>query len=210
MRAGARQVEVGEAFTVELTAVGEQAAGQPQNSQIRPPRDVSIVGESESTQMFPVQTGAGISIQVRLRATWQLVAQKPGRFVIPAPTVEWEGRRVAGTPVTIDVVPATGGARRQQPSSNPFLMPGGPSFTFSFPLHQLSQDDDASSGPRTAPELGLPTAPDPSFFVRAVPDRKSAVVGQQIAVSIYIYLRDARSSPVANHDAPLSDFLRLP
>jgi hypothetical protein len=208
VRAGATQVEAGEAFTIELSAMVDQGGGQPQSPEIRPPRDVGVIGQSESTQMFVNQSGGGTSIQIGLRATWQLMAQKPGRYVIPAPTVEVDGRRFAGTPVTIEVVPSTGRPRRQQPSNNPFLMPGGPSFNFSFP-HAGSQDDE-SSGPRVAPELALPTAPDPQIFVHTRVDKKSVVVGQQISLGIYVYRRIRPPQILSNHDAPLSDFLRVP
>ncbi len=139
---------------------------------------------------------------------WQLVGQRPGRFTIPAPTVQWSSRRLSGTPVTIEVVPASGRPHHRQPSS-PFLMPGGPGFNFSLPFSGAPQDDEASSEPHAVPELALPSAPDPSIFVTTRIDKKSVVVGQQVSLSIYVYRHIRPPQIVSNHDAPLIDFLRV-
>jgi hypothetical protein len=126
--------------------------------------------------------------------------------------VSWNGRRIAGTPVTVDVVPATGRPRPSRPN-NPFLMPGGPGFGFQFPGFQLPNvqpQEDPDTGPRLEPALALPAAPDPSVFIRVVPDKKSVVVGQQVSLSLYVYFNVARVEPVGTHDAPIPDFLRYP
>jgi hypothetical protein len=206
VQASATRVEVGESFTVELRAMVEQGGAAPSNAEIAPPRNLSVVSQSEGTQMIVDQTSNHPSVQVGLRAAWQIVAQKPGRYTIPAPTVQWNGHRVAGTPVAIEVVPSTGRHRQPPQSNNPFLLPGGPGFNFSFPSHQ----DDESSEPRTAPDLALPEAPDPSVFVHTKVDKKSVVVGQQISLGIYVYRRIRNLQILNNHDAPLSEFLRIP
>ncbi len=209
VQASATEVEVGEPFTVQLKAMVEQGDPQPGRAEIAPPRDFEVLGQTESTQTFMQMSGAGTSVQVGRIVSWQLVAQKAGRYTIPAPTVEWNGRRIAGTAVTIQVVPATGQKRRQQQSGNPFLMPGGPGLGFPFPFRGSQQDDDVASEPRVAPDLALPSAPDPSIFVHTRIDRKSAVVGQQITLSVYVYRRIRPPQILSNHDAPLSDFLRV-
>ncbi len=209
VQASASRVEVGEAFTVELRAMGEQGGPGLSSPEIAPPKDLSVVGQSEGTQMSIDQTSSPPSIQVGLRAVWQIVAQKPGRYTIPAPTVQWGGRRVPGSAVAVEVVPSTGRHRPQQQPNNPFLMPGGPGFNFSFPSRGFPADDEASE-PRTATELALPQAPDASIFVHTKVDKKSVVVGQQVSLTIYVYRRIRPPQILSNHDAPLSDFLRIP
>jgi BatD DUF11 like domain len=206
VQASATQVEVGEPFTIQLKAMVEQGDPQPGHGEINPPRDFNVVGQTESSQTLMQMGSGGTTVQVGRVIAWQLVGQRAGRFTIPAPTVEWNGRRVAGTSVAIEVVPATGQKRRQQPSNNPFLMPGG----LPFPLPGYPPDDDDASEPRVTPELAMPSAPDPQFFVRAIVDKKSAVVGQQITASVYIYAHVHRLQTVGDHDAPLADFLRIP
>lgn len=211
VQASATQVEVGEPFTIELKATSEAGSPEPMDGDISPPRDLSVVSTNEVRQQFLDRSGGRAAIQSEYRVIWQLVAQRPGRFTIPAPTVHWSSHRLTGTAVTVEVVPATGRPRRQQQQNNPFLMPGGPGFSFTFPFRDLSPDDDVRSQPRTAPELALPAAPDPSIFVHVKVDKKSAVVGEQITLSVYIYHRPGRPPALLEqHDTPLADFLRMP
>ena len=98
VQASATQVEVGEPFTVELRAMVQQGDPQPANADINPPRDLNVVGSSESSQVIVDQTSGRASVQVGLRAVWQLVAQRPGRFTIPAPTVPRVNRSIRMNP----------------------------------------------------------------------------------------------------------------
>jgi hypothetical protein len=211
-RVSSQTVEVGEPFTVELKAMAERGDAEPNSPELRAPAGFSISGPSVSTQTIAQFGAGGSTVQIGLGATWQLVASAAGRFVIPAPTVSWNGRRLHGDSITVDVMPSTGRPHAQQPgTSNPFLMPGGPGFNFSWPFGapggppQLGDDDDDGAG---VPELRLATAPDPDIFLHAVIDKKAAVVGEQVTISFYLYFRtDARIEE--NHDAPLPDFLRI-
>ncbi len=159
-------------------------------------------------------SAAGASVQVGLRAMWQLVGQRPGRFTIPAPTVQWNGRRLAGHPVD-----HRGGARHRpgrggSSTSNPFLMPGGPGFSFSFRApRRLTPDDDATSEPHGAPELALPSAPDPSFFVRAVPrqeERGGGPAGLVLDLRLRAHPAAADPSPTTTRRSPTSCASRSP
>jgi hypothetical protein len=127
---------------------------------------------------------------------------------VGAGIVKRPGFCAASCQVAIEVVPSTGRPRQQRAPSNPFLLPGGPGFNFSFPFGGSSTEEEA--GPRLDPQLALPAAPEPNIFLHAVADKTNAMVGQQIAVTLYVYLRESRYSSVSNHDAPLSDFLRFP
>jgi hypothetical protein len=93
-------------------------------------------------------------------------------------------------------------------------MPGGPGFGFpGFPSWPFQQDvtppqpeeDDA----HTSPELGMTTAPDPVVFVRALADKKSAVIGEQVTVTFYIY-HSENLHLVGRREAPFADFVRQP
>jgi hypothetical protein len=205
VQAGATKVEVGEPFSIELQALVEQGDPQPMGAELAPPRDFNVVTKREGPQML--MDGRGL--RVGLRAVWQLVGQKPGKYTIPSPTVQWNGRRLSGSAVTIEVVPATGRATRPQPQNSPFLVPSMQGFGFSFSLPSFPRDEDVPSKPKIVPELALPTAPDPAVFLHASADKKSVVVGEQVAVSILVYGRDQYLRSRGNHDAPLADFLRL-
>jgi hypothetical protein len=208
--ASSAQVEVGEPFTIELKATVDQGDPRPNSPELSPPRDLRVVGQSEGTQMMVNQTNAGMSVRVGLQALWQIVADKPGRYTIRGPSVQWNGQKVTGSPVTIEVVAATGRPRRQQQNS-PFLMPGAQGWGFSLPFGNMpGAPEPVEAEPQTSPDLAMPVAPDPAIFARTIVDKKAAVVGEQITLSSYIYVRAPQIRSVSNNEAPLSDFLRIP
>jgi hypothetical protein len=210
VRQSSPQVEVGQALVVELSATMENGDTAPSDPQIRPPAAFSVDGPSTSTQTMMSGFGARMTVRVTIGATWRLVSHKPGRFTIPAPTMMWKGQRLSGAPVSVEVVPATNRPPPQQQPNNPFLMPGGPLGGFpGFP--GFPQDDDPEETP-TSPDLAMAKAPDPTVFVRLISDKRNAVVGEQITLSFYLYFRAdyrLRSNPTL-HEAPLTDFLRVP
>jgi hypothetical protein len=63
--------------------------------------------------------------------------------------------------------------------------------------------DDAAA----AKELAMPDGPDDVVFLRAIPDKQKAVIGEQVTVSIYLYYRVAYEMSERN-DASYTGFLR--
>ena len=59
------------------------------------------------------------------------------------------------------------------------------------------------------PELAVDVAPDPNLFLRAVVNPPSAVVGEQVTLSVYLYIREGFREPngVDEHDGSAPDFL---
>lgn len=212
VRPSANEVEVGEPFTVELKAMVNQGSSTPSDPELRPQAGFTVDGPSLSTQTMINGFGPRSQVSIGIGATWRLIGQRPGHFTIGPPTIAWNGRRLAGSTVTVDVVPATGRPRRR-PSNNPFLLPGGPGgpgFNIPWPFqHDAPADDDAPVDPGSSPEFALPTAPDPLVFVRAMADKRNVVVGEQVAVSFYIY--HSQSVHLSGRtEAAFSDFLRVP
>jgi len=210
-QASAREVEVGEPFTVQLKALTSKSDAQPSDPDLRAP-GFTVSGPQIASQSF-MQFGAGGSVvKTGIGATWQLVASAPGSFVIPAPSVMWRGKRVRANKISIEVVPASGKPRRP---SNPFLLPGGPGGIFNLPWPGMGPSEPAeeeqAEDPETSPnrELAMPTAPDPNLFLRAIVDKNEAVVGEQVTLSFYIYHR-VDFEMTERREAPLSDFVRAP
>ncbi|AKT43537.1 BatD family protein [Chondromyces crocatus] len=212
-RASARQVEVGEPFTVEISTTVDQSTSMPGSPDLRPPAGIEIVGgPSISTGTSAHFRSGGAIVRRTFGATWQLIAGKQGSFTIPAPTVLWEGRRVSATPIPIKVTASTGRRRPQQPGFPP-LLPGGPSSQFPWPFRGFDpfgsqQEEQAEEDPGST-ELSMRSAPDPTVFLRAIADKTRAVVGEQITVSFYLYYRESLEM-TERHDAPMPDFMRVP
>lgn len=115
---------------------------------------------------------------------WWVTANAAGVFKL-TPTAEVDGELVRGNPVTLS---ATGG---------PNMLAGAPG------------DVDINDPSLTAKELALPSAPDPNLFIHGVADKKSAIVGEQVTISFYVYFSVDFTMP-EHKEAPLRDFLRIP
>lgn len=178
------RVEVGEIVTLELRATTQGDDAQP--LQITLPPGIQKVGES-------AMQGGGRTRQ--LVVSWQLMAVKPGRYTIAGPAVQWSGKRFTTSAVTFEATPSTG--RR----SSPFMLPGGISIRLGGGL----DDEDDAPPEKDRADLALPAAPDNLLFLRAVADKKTAVIGEQVTVTFYAYFR-ANFHPEESHDAPFDDF----
>jgi hypothetical protein len=211
-KASAREVEVGEVFTIQLKALTDKGGDPPSEPELRAPAGFTVSGPQVSTQSFMQFGTGGTSVKTGIGATWQLIATAAGTYTIPGPTVLFRGKRVRAERIPIEVVAATGRPRRPQ---SPFLLPGGPSpgniFNIPWPFGgpdkaEEEEEEEPSSAGR---ELAMPKAPDANLFLRTVVDKKSAVVGEQIALSFYIYHR-VDFEMTERREAPLSDFVRVP
>ncbi|MFS8071341.1 MAG: BatD family protein, partial [Byssovorax sp.] len=178
----ATRVEVGEIITLELRATTQGTDAEP--IQITLPAGLQKVGES-------AMQGGGRTRQ--LVVSWQLMAVKPGRYTIPGPAVQWNGKRFTAGAVTFEATASTG--RR----SNPFMLPGG------ITIDLGGGDDDDAPTEKERADLALAAAPDNLLFLRAVADKKAVVIGEQVTVTFYAYFR-ANFHPEESHDAPFDDF----
>ena len=206
-RVSARKVEVGEPFSIQLSALVPPGEPMPSDPRLAPPAGATIQGgPAVGTSMVSINGNTRLGID----ASWQLVSNAPGRVKIPAPSVLWSGKRFSGQAVEVEIVPSTGRSRRPQ---SPFLLPGGPGIFGQFGFgggHDPFADDDDDDEPQPAldEKLELKTAPDPYVFVHARADKKEAVVGEQVTVSFYIYQRvNVEMAPA--RDASMTDFIRM-
>lgn len=209
-----RRVEAGEPFTVRMKVDVERGGPSPTDPQLRGlPREIKAgtpsIGTETSVQIINGQMTAKASVSV----TWELVADKPGRYTIPSPSVAIGGSRLQGKAFTIDVVPSSGRPRGGQ-SGGGSLLPGGPMGGFPFGFGRRRSLPDVLDGMEDseamdASELAMDRAPDQQVFLRAVADKTTAVVGEQVTVSFYCYRR-VEIRPVADRKPALADFLRVP
>jgi hypothetical protein len=207
------EVEVGETFFVELKALVEEGE-MPSSPRLRVPDGLRASGPSTSSRVTTYFGGGRSVVKQGIGATWRVAAERPGSFVIPAPTVSIGGREVAASSsLHVRVVPAgAGGGPRGAPSSpSPFATPFGGMFPFNLD-DWFGQSQEPSEPAELGPEaraLALPREPDPHVFLRLVADVSRAVVGEQVTLSYYVYSRSNYRLGDQRQPA-LADFLRIP
>ncbi len=207
------QVEVGEVFSVQVSAMASAGDDTPQRPHLPVPAGIVVRGgPSISTQTEVSITGGSMVQRVGTVSTWQVEARRPGRFRIGPPSVMWSGKRLEANPVEVNVLPAGSqgqrGARRGKNPFDPFGMLGIPRMP-----NLLGDDPDdqpAEIGPPTDPTLSLDVAPDRNVFLRAVVDKTEAFVGEQIKLTVYQYVRNGMLELTDVHEPSAADFLQLP
>lgn len=197
--------EAGQTFQLILTVLDENGVGRVSSPTLRTPSGLRASPARTGTQTSMRIVNGVTTRESGATVTWTILAEKEGRFTIPAPSVEIDGRVVTGQPQTVQVqAPGSGGAASPFPTSpfsSPFFsMPPPPAFGFDDRI-----DDDTASGN----ELSMRSAPDPDIFLRAVPDKTEVVVGEQVTLSFYVYYR-VDFEMTERQEAPLSNFLRFP
>jgi hypothetical protein len=209
--ASSDEVEVGEPFTVDLKALSEDQ-GSISSPDLRAPSGFSVSGPIISTQTYMQFGSGGRRSMSGIGASWTLVPSAPGSFTIPAPSVMVNGQRVKATPMSIKVVPQGTRPQRQQGG---FLFPGGPPKGLLGPSWPFSGIDPWGGGadvdePGDDSSLALPAARSDDVFFHAVADKKTAVIGEQVTVSVYLYYDPMRISGNVKDakSMPAQDFLR--
>jgi hypothetical protein len=184
-RLGRNPVGVGESFAYEVTLSTENLRMED----YRPPdfRGFRVVAEhpSQSTQ---IQMGGGGSL-LRQNYTWhyELVALQKGKLTIGPASVRVEGRELRADRVNVTVVEA-GQAPQPQPRARvPRGFPGFPDPTSLFP----GFDTDAEPEPPAA-DPGRPAGQ--RNFLRVLPSKTRAFVGEQLTVEWSLYLAERQNN----------------
>ncbi len=197
-------VAVGDTVDVILEAMSAGAApGDPQLGAVGAAFSVHGSSSSPSTSISIIN---GVRSDRRgLTTTWRLRAEKVGKFRIGPPSIDVGGVRFRATPIDITVVERgrmVPRSRAPQPF-DPFqgLFDFGHGNPFAPPTEPEEPVDS---------RFALDAARDQGAFLHATVDKTSAVVGEQVTFSVYVYvdasLRDPDFTDV--HEAPASDFVR--
>ncbi len=213
----ATAVEIGQPFALHLSASSTSDA--PQSPDAGAPPRFKVQGiQTMPTRTVSIVNGVRKD-SVGLEVTWSVVPTALGVGVF-SPSVVVNGKRGA-VQVTVNVVPH---GQAPQPRGNQGF-PGLPGFPDPFagpqggsPLdpwsallgNPMSDDDDGLPNVRTDPKLALETARSRGAFLHAVVDKASAVVGEQVTLSIYLYVDTGVREPDFNdvHEASCPDFLK--
>jgi hypothetical protein len=200
-KVSAQTVEIGATFNYTLQAMSTDGAS-PSDAQPGNLNGFTLRGTASGpTQMISIVNGVQ-SVTSGLVTTWTLRAEKIGTFTLgPASARVGSGRR-STAPVRVTVVP-----RGQAPKRNdPFDAFRG--------LFDLDDTPAAPAPPPVPPDprlaLGAPTAP--VAFLHATVDKKNAVVGEQVTLTVYLYEDPyaRQMQPQDIHEPTATDFVKRP
>ena len=178
---------VGDALVLRITV---QTQGMSSPDITLPDFDgFQIVGQQVQRPMqFSFNFGARANVQSSTIYTFQLQPTRVGNLVIAPVRVELDGKVKTSEPLRISV--SAGGG---QPQASP--PPPGDSAS-------------GASGPQGNASEGIEnTQVDPVAFVRTVVDRLDPWEGQQVTVSMYLYVRERMQSGPAIRTEPTTDGL---
>jgi hypothetical protein len=202
-------IEVGGTATLSLSVTPGDQVSQAQLRTL--PTGLSLVGQSVSPSFQITVVNGRMSQVVTARAVFQIRASREGTYTIGPPAVVSAGARLTGDRVTLKVVAQ--GTLPPQQQANPFdpfnfFGQGGP-FQQLQPLDQVPNDMLEPSYP-IDPRYNLDRPRAPGAFLHAIVDKTSAVVGEQVTLSVYLYVDVARGNPQFSdpHEAGASDFMR--
>ncbi len=194
------------------------ADDSPSDPQLGSSAGFTVTGMSPSTSTQMSIVNGTMSTQHGLTAVWTLRATKLGGFTLGPPTMRVGGKMYRGEPVSVRVVPAGQAPARPPPRQNVFDPFGGlfnqlPQMNFP-PGFGGPPPQRREEQPQVDPRYALDSARAPLAFLHASIDKPSAVVGEQVTYTVYIYvdtqLSRATSTSQTLHEAPANDFVEAP
>jgi len=214
------KVEVGQRFSVQLTALAESDDETPSQPKLPVPPNCALQGPSISTQRQVNMTLGRIENRTGISATWILSCNSLGRFKMGPGSVISGGRQVADKAFIVEIVPAGSLQGQRQRSRGRFPMdpfdPFGDFDPFSGPLlppmrqfggplgQTLPGQQDIAGWPH---ELDIAAARDPLAFLDARVTPKKVVIGQQLSYSVFAYGHAGPFGLGNPSQPPLKDFL---
>jgi hypothetical protein len=177
MSSSATRVAVGEPFAIEIRA--DVSGAEVDDIAVPDFGKLQVVGKRVSRPFsFSFGFGSGgqhARVESQIVHGFTLVAPEPGTYVIQPAIISVGGRKFASQKLSIE---ATGAALPQPPP------PGGPGAPNGPPVGaQAAPPDGSLTGARF----------DNDLFLRTVVDKTRAYVGEQVTVTVYLYVRGALS-----------------
>ena len=203
LRTDTEEVEVGDVVNITLSVMIDAASPMPGDPQLKLPSGTRMQGPFVSQQTRMVITNGHVTRRSGFDATWQVQPMTAGKLELGPATFQWNGRRVSAGNGRVVVRAAgsrpslRGGGRgnRQDPFGGIFPFP------FGF-------DERPAPEPQLDPQLSLDAPLDASGFLRMVVDKPRAVVGEQVTLSIYLYIQPRAYQPLDPHEPSAPDFFQ--
>ncbi len=204
--------------TVQLEMQVTSADAMPGSPELGASAGFTVRGMNASPSQTHISINGSRMDRYTLTVDWVLQAGRVGAFTIGPPTVVVGGTRYASHPIKVRVVPAA-----QAPPRH--ARPAPPQMPFGFspfdPWRQLipgfDPNDRAPPPPQpevvTDPKLSLDSSGGEVYFLHAALDKTTAVVGEQVTLSVYQYLDTTTASDVGAddvHEPAVAEFVKHP
>ncbi|MET0342928.1 MAG: BatD family protein [Polyangiales bacterium] len=184
LSASSNRVAVGEPFAVEVRVEGTQ----PDELNLPDFDGLEVLGRSQG-RSFNFSLGGGQRAELVYNFTVRAV--KRGAITVDPAVAVVDGRKIASQKLTITVVDAAQGMQG---------MPGNP--------FGANAEPEPEEPEQHAPPGGLEGANyDPTMFLRTVVDKTTAYVGEQVTITLYLYVRgQLGDSPAISREPTLEGF----
>jgi len=211
-----RRVEVGQRFTVQLTALADSSTCTPTRPRLPVPRGVVVQGPSLSNQQQVSIVNGRIERRQGLSATWYVSSTVLGKLRLGPASVLCGGQLMTDRPVQVEIVtpgslPSPPQSRRRSPFPiDPFDIFGDDDLSGRLfgPLQGFGRAPQVPEPPTQWPqELNIDRARDPTAFLDARAQPRRAFVGQQVTLQINAYGRPAPFQESDSVEPNRQDFL---
>lgn len=201
-----RRVEVNQPFTLELSVMGDDAERGGAFRLILP-RGFEMSGPRIATyRSFSI--GRTTQHSSGLRATWRIIASRPGTYTIGPASVQVGSKRLTGDTVKIEVLAAGSGPRSRPFDPFGFGAPPGFPGLFDDPDDDANNEDDLF--PPAPEEYRTDKALDPVAFIRATATPQTVVVGEPLVYRAYAYGARGPFNELKSNEPTRADFLAYP
>jgi len=199
------EVEVDDRVTVTMKVLLEGQV-RPAQPTLDVPAGFDVSNPQTYFSTFNLRINGRQSMRQSFTATWAIAPNREGTFTIPSPTLIIDGETVRANGTLRLKVVAKGTLSRNRRRG----FGGMGSFFFGprrrgFDIGSLLDDDEPLD--LQGRELRMTRAPDPHVFLRMIPSKAKAYVGEQITLAYYVYSR-SRLSRGDQRLPPLDDFIR--
>jgi hypothetical protein len=212
LQADANVVGVGDVVHLQMSASSPDA--MPDDPRLGATPGFTIRGQNASPSQTHMSINGVTSDRYSLTVDWVLQATRVGTFNVGPASVVVRGARVSAAPVSLRVV-AAGQApprpRRPQGPPMPFGFSPFDPWRSLFPGMGPEPEPAPPPQPTTDPKLALDASRGQYLFLHSAIDKTSAVVGEQVTFSAYLYVDVAapRIGPQQDlHEAEANDFVK--
>jgi len=210
----ANEIELGDTVTYTLQA-SSATSDTPSDPKLAMPPGFTLVDSSASPRQMVSIINGRMSEKHELAASWTLRSDRLGTFTIGPASIAVAGVRKSAPAERVRVVaPGQGKPKAHKPAPRtPFDPFGGGSPLDPFKGLFPGIDDDFTDplgGISTDPKLALERERAPGAFLHATVDKTRAVVGEQVALTVYLYqdLHGRQIRPTDVHEATATDFVK--